>query len=624
MDRRNALHGSLVNYKVDWNGAPELDAFARVHAYVRAPRPYPSTSIAVTSMEFDNDGVLLVASDPKGGFRIFDFDTYLQKNVVHENEANRSRNSFVGGGGDETLRGGVMQRRSQQDQAAFDIAPIHCVETDQQCQSLAWHPTNPNFVVASYRSTNDVHLWDLGQFPQQPKAVFRVQKRGASGRQDQRGKVGSRGIVCFDAATGKSSNGNTNRSGRQIAVAGGEGGVVRVWDTRTSAAPVYTFGPQASSSNRSRGSSHQRMKGGKCHVNALCYSDAQGLVYYGDSKGRITAHDMRKFDVPAFSLKKIPHLRETIYLPGDDTIMDPGLSPFGARQSMGSGPGRGIVSLVADPANTGHIGFRTQSGLVGVVDASRSQHYAPPTSSLSGSSGSSGSSSSSSSSQDNGASTPSLRVVGLSLAAIPVPSSVPIVPTRTSASSSASSSTASSEVLPNTSSTQYQQARIGHYATEPTNTTASLRRVSPASLPYHAMKYLGGADPVLCVGLWSSCQLQLVPVDGKNNIRIARVQRRRGRNTMQDGRDTKTNQVDAFLKAAGQQQPGQMSSSIHARALTATNNGRRRARVLEGYQVVLEPGGGQLGGGVTAVACHVRTGKIVAALDNGKCVVASS
>ena len=28
-------------------------------------------------------------------------DTYLQKNVVHENEANRSRNSFVGGGGED-------------------------------------------------------------------------------------------------------------------------------------------------------------------------------------------------------------------------------------------------------------------------------------------------------------------------------------------------------------------------------------------------------------------------------------------------------------------------------------------------------------------------------------------
>ena len=91
-----------------------------------------------------------------------------------------------------------------------------------------------------------------------------------------------------------------------------------------------------------------------------------------------------------------------------------------------------------------------------------------------------------------------------------------------------------------------------------------------------------------------------MPVDGKNNIRIARVKRRRGRNTLQDGRDTETNQVDA------------------------DEDDRRRARVLEGYQVVLEPGGGQLGGGVTAVACHVRTGKIVAALDNGKCIVASS
>ena len=44
--------------------------------------------------------------------------------------------------------------------------------------------------------------------------------------------------------------------------------------------------------------------------------------------------------------------------------------------------------------------------------------------------------------------------------------------------------------------------------------------------------------------------------------------------------------------------------------------------ILEGYQIVLEENGDELGGGVTSIACHEKTGKVVAALDNGKCVVA--
>jgi hypothetical protein len=564
MDRKNFLQMSLNNYNVV---GPELDSFARVHSYVRASRNYPSNSIAFTAMEFDDDGILLVASDPKGGFRIYDFDTYLQKSM--ENENMRDRNIPI------------------PQEKPFCLAPIHCVETPE-CQSLAWHPANPDYVVSSYRSNNEVHLWDLSRFPQNPKSVFHTKQNVQRGN---RGKRGSRGIVCFEAAGGKRGGSKSGGSGYQIAAGGGESCVVRVWDPRTSSTPVYTFPTNGRKGNQNS------------HVNALCYCHSQGLIYYGDGSGKIAAHDMRRYEIPAFSTKKTPKFTGDMYLPG---IIN---SPNAAKRAMNSKHGRSIISLVSDPSNSGHVSFRSRSGLVGVVDTSRVQQYDRISSNSS--------SFSSTTTTRSNSSPPSLRVIGFSLAV--VPKKTEIINTTMSSSSTSSSVT----VLPSTTSTRYQEARVGSYDTVPSNfSNTNSASANPSNLsirrnnnvPYHSMKYLGGADPVLCIGAASSCQLQLVPIDGKNGIRIAKVPRL---GSGGGGFSRETNQVDKFVMPAQKFNPGDMTTSIHPSSGSET-------KLLEGYKVLLETDGDKLGGGVTSVACHYKTGKIVSALDNGKCLVASS
>ena len=606
MDRKHALMYSLSRYSVDWScygGAPELDVFARVHTYVRSPRNYPSRDMAFTSMAFDNDGVLLVASDPRGGFRIFDFDTYLQASLVHGNRKSRRGRATV----DMML---PTSTNSTGSNCAVKIAPIHCVETEQQCQQIVWHPTNPNYVVAAYRTTDDVHLFDLSKFPQTPKAVFCATKkntsggggrRGGRGGRGGRGKVGSCGVLCFDAFAGTQRGG----SGNQIAAAGGDVGIVRVWDTRISSAPVYNI--------KSR-------NGSKIH--ALCYSDTSALLYYGDNEGRIVAHDMRKTEVPAFSLKSVPKKCATYdtHLPGESTLISQLASrPSHVRRALKSR----IVSLVSDPSHTGHVTFRTSLGLVGIVDASRANNGAVSSSSTSATSSSSTSS------------TSSLRLVGWCEAAI----DVPVRAATNGADDIPRSITAQqTTVAPSNTSSRYQQARVGLYDDTTNNVNVSSsslvaadsnRRPSPATAPYYAMQYMGGGrgnvDPVLCIGAKNSCTLHLIPVDGKI-IRVSHT-RRRGLRGKNNNRESATEQLEQFLNAARGTRPGDVAAALMHSSTTSfpssSSSSSSHTRMLQECKTVVLEEGGRQGGGVRAIACHQQTGHIVAALDNGKCVAAT-
>ena len=634
MDRKSVFIHSLydakrkkVRYSVDWStsrysGAPVFDVHARVHAYVRSPRDYPSNNMAFTSMAFDNDGVLLVASDPRGGFRLFDFDTYLQASLVYGNQKSRRG------------RATTVNHSNVPTKTSVKLTPIHCVETEEKCQQVTWHPSNPNYVVAAYRSTNDVHLYDLSQFPQTPKMVF-CAKKSKKMRWGTAGKVGSRGVLCFDAAAGRKKG----SSGSQIAVAGGESGIVRVWDARVGKLPVYTFGPATNTTSNRNATTSIKKSSVPRHVNALCYSDKQSLLFYGDNTGRIVAHDMRKFDVPAFSLNKVPRLRDTLYLPGLFGEKSSNLYHPLVRKEIRSRPG--IVSLISDPSNSGHVTFRTQSGLIGVVDTSRSK-YGDTKKRSSNSSSSSSNSSSNSNSSDvtyggsmgkNGSSSlpsSSLRIIGLSLACLP----------SSLASTSSSSSTSSTSFSSSSSSTSSltvasgdRQASVQQYeeSTLHTDTSIPPKRPSPSLFPYHALQYMGGDEPLICVGAMSSCTLHLIPVDGNNTRRSYSYRGLRDGSHVPTVKATATHQMEQFMNASKGTNPGDIATAMQGTSEWENNRklleikGNYISKILKGYKVDLEnkkiPGSG--GGGVTAIACHSKTGSVVVALDNGTCVVAS-
>ena len=283
---------------------PRLDTQARVHEYVRSSRRYPRSAAALTCLEFDRDGVLLVGSEPKGGIRVFDFDSYLPKAMTFGNQISPTER----------------------------LQPIHCIESRDMCKCLSWHPTNMNYVVAGFRNRSALHIYDLGDFPQDPLLKLESGSNSRSGCM-------TLDLLCF-AASWRHGGGAPN-----VAAAGGKSKVVRIWDMRQSGRhPSFVFGTQS------------LISGDPPDVNALSYCSARGLLFLGDSDGGITAVDMRKPIVQTFSHKKLPKKHSSI--------------PLRQVLSQKKGYGAGIASLACDPSGSGHVAFRMQNGTVGVVESS--------------------------------------------------------------------------------------------------------------------------------------------------------------------------------------------------------------------------------------------------------------
>ncbi len=309
--------------------SPRLDTQARVHAYVRSSRRYPQSAAALTALEFDRDGCLLVGSEPKGGIRVFDFDSYLPKAMAYANQIGRLNNRknnataamFTG---NRNTNGSAPHTYDGKLSGAPPLEPIHCIETpDLHCQALAWHPSDPNQIVAGFlnnRPGNSVHIYDLGDFPTEPVVRLKSERKARFSEVND--------VLCFSASW-KHGGGAPN-----VAAAGGREKVVRVWDIRQpQSVPAFVFGPSTSGGQR------------KADVKAICYCPARGLLFYGDANGGITAHDMRKMTVQTFSTKKLPRWHSSLNVAN-----------------------KGIVSLTVDPSGSGQLAFRMQNGSVGIVE----------------------------------------------------------------------------------------------------------------------------------------------------------------------------------------------------------------------------------------------------------------
>ena len=255
---------------------------------------------------------------------MFDFDDYLSKAMAFTNQVARldnrknSANAAMYTGKRSTFLD-MAHSNDRKLAGVRPIEPIHCIETPH-CQALAWHPTDHNKIVAGFLNNqpgNSVHVYDLNDFPQDPLVRLKAERQAAFTEVND--------VLCFSA----SGHGG---GAPNVAAAGGREKVVRVWDVRQpQSRPTFVFGPRAT--------------GRKPDVKALCYWPEKSLLFYGDSGGGITAHDMRKLAVQAFSTKKLPKWRSTINVAN-----------------------KGIVSLVCDPSGSGQLAYRMQNGSVGLVE----------------------------------------------------------------------------------------------------------------------------------------------------------------------------------------------------------------------------------------------------------------
>ena len=166
---------------------------------------------------------MLVGSDPKGGIRVFDFDSYLPKATAFENQIARLNNlrnnanaaMYTGQQGNSFS---AMHSKGNKIPTVSLLEPIHCIELpNSHCNTLAWHPTNQNQIVAGFHANqkeNSIHVYDLGDFPTDPLIRLKPERNAKFSEVCD--------VLCFNASW-KHGGGAPN-----VAAAGGRGKVVKV------------------------------------------------------------------------------------------------------------------------------------------------------------------------------------------------------------------------------------------------------------------------------------------------------------------------------------------------------------------------------------------------------------
>uniref|UniRef100_M4C0Y8 Uncharacterized protein n=1 Tax=Hyaloperonospora arabidopsidis (strain Emoy2) TaxID=559515 RepID=M4C0Y8_HYAAE len=203
-----------------------------------------SEAFYVSCLEFDVQGVLLVAGASNGVIALYDFDDAfyhslnvgqraLRKEAKNESEKEKEEE------GDEEMRTDKM------------LYPIHTIFTPFEVKCIRWNSFNEvcgNFAVfdlmrwvvsiltvafwrkdeiaCSFTNRNEIYLFHLDKFPSRPHRVLKSSNHPSSGYND---------LLFLPAIE------TTRRPTTACIIAGDVDGAIRMWDPRFPLRPVWSF-----------------------------------------------------------------------------------------------------------------------------------------------------------------------------------------------------------------------------------------------------------------------------------------------------------------------------------------------------------------------------------------------
>ncbi|CAI5743001.1 unnamed protein product [Hyaloperonospora brassicae] len=150
-----------------------------------------SETFYVSCLEFDSQGVLLVAGASNGVIALYDFDDAFHRTL----------------------------------NVALELQ-IHTIFTPFEVKSIRWNSFNEDEIACSFTNRNEIHVFNLDKFPSEPYKVLKSSNHPSSGYND----------LLFLPAYGM-----TRRPTVACIIAGDVDGAIRMWDPRVPLRPVWSF-----------------------------------------------------------------------------------------------------------------------------------------------------------------------------------------------------------------------------------------------------------------------------------------------------------------------------------------------------------------------------------------------
>ncbi|KAF1331182.1 hypothetical protein FI667_g4404, partial [Globisporangium splendens] len=229
-------------------------------------------------IEFDAQGVLLVAGSSNGIIALYDFDEQFYKSI---NLGQRTREAVKrANDADDTPTSPAASPPRE------IMRPIHTIFTRQEIKRIRWNPSNEDEIACSFSNRNEIHLFNLQKFPTKSHRVLKATSPPSSGYND---------IVFLPSQVTNQAPGS-NVTPHSNLIGGDMNGTVRMWDPKIPARPMWSVST------------------GTHPVNALLLSRMNQYLVCGTESGFLTTFDVLNLSVPAFASKAVPQRKASYHI----------------------------------------------------------------------------------------------------------------------------------------------------------------------------------------------------------------------------------------------------------------------------------------------------------------------
>ncbi|GLE00444.1 hypothetical protein PINS_up009201 [Pythium insidiosum] len=194
-------------------------------------------------LEFDAQGVLLVAGSSNGVVALFDSDEIFHRTINLAQRIAQRDALTVDEEGTQRIR---QQARNEDVPSTLpawpaleqpSIKPVHMIFTGLEVERIRWNPLREDEIACCFANRNEIYLYNLQKFPSRPHIVLKASTRPSSGYND---------LVFFappdrSAVPKASLHGTKKGKSRTGAVIAGDlDGALRQWDLRFPTRPVWS------------------------------------------------------------------------------------------------------------------------------------------------------------------------------------------------------------------------------------------------------------------------------------------------------------------------------------------------------------------------------------------------
>ncbi|KAG7395891.1 hypothetical protein PHYBOEH_003055 [Phytophthora boehmeriae] len=290
-------------------------------------------------LEFDAQGVLLAAGASNGVIALYDFDDVFHRSINLGQRMRIRREKEGDADADATER--ALKPVDE------TLHPIHTIFVPFEVKRIRWNPSNQDEIACTFSNRNEIHLFNLGKFPNKPYKVLKSSSHPSSGYNDLLYLPGSETPKAQQLST--STMKAKSREKPSAIIAGDMDGAIRMWDPRFPMRPVWSI------------------LTGSQPVNSMIRSPNKQYLVCGNEAGVLMTYDIKNTVVPAFGSKPVPQKKASVNVM---EAIKPYLSPACIEAVLMSSRSRspGVMSICLAPHSETQVLCQLRNDWVVVLD----------------------------------------------------------------------------------------------------------------------------------------------------------------------------------------------------------------------------------------------------------------